>query len=415
MRGFETLQKSVKLSKRLVDSATPGEREYTVWDGDIAGFGLRVHPSGKKVYCFKYRVGGGRGGKVRKPTIGVHGSITAEQAREIARDWSAEVRKGGDPSGERQTRRAAPVMDKLFDKYLSDHAELHKKESSLINDRSLIGKYLRPYFAKMKIADVKRADVDRFHKSLSHFPYRANRAVALLSKAFNLSETWGWRPEQSNPCRLVKKFKETARTRFLSPAELARLGQALAKAERGELIDENGLPVPMSFYVVPAIRLLIFTGARRGEILGLQWDWVNLDAARLELPDSKTGAKFVYLPSAAVELLEKLPRVKDNPYVIVGGKKGTALVNLKDPWGAIRREAGLEDVRIHDLRHSFASVGAGGGASLPMIGALLGHSNPSTTARYAHLADDPLRAAADAIGEQIVASMNVQERAAADE
>lgn len=393
----------------------PGEREYTVWDGDIAGFGLRVHPSGKKVYCFKYRVGGGRGGKVRKPAIGVHGSITAEQAREIARDWSAEVRKGGDPSGERHGRRNAQTMDKLFNRYLTDHAEPHKKASSLAEDRTLIEKHLRPHFEKMKIADVSRSDVDRYHKSLSHIPYRGNRAVALLSKAFNLAEVWGLRPEQSNPCRLVKKFKEVRRTRFLSVAELERLGAALAKAERGELIGENGLPVPMSLYAIAAIRLLIFTGARRGEILGLQWDWVNSGAGRLELPDSKTGAKFVYLPRAAVELLEKLPRVEDNPYVIVGGKEKTALVNLKDPWGAIRREAGLEDVRIHDLRHSFASVGAGGGASLPMIGALLGHSNPSTTARYAHLADDPLRSAADAIGEAISTAMNIQERAVVDE
>ncbi len=412
--GIE-LQQSVKLSKRTVDAAQPGDTDYTIWDTEVGGFGLRVRPSGRKVYCFKYRVGGGRSGKVRKPAIGVHGAITAEQARAIARDWAAEVRKGGDPSGERQTRRNAPDMDELFDKFLKDHAELHKKESSLVNDRSLIGKHLRPHFAKMKVADVTRADVDRFHKSLSHFPYRANRAVALLSKAFNLAETWGWRPDQSNPCRLVKKFKETARTRFLSPAELARLGEALAKGERGEILDDKGLRVPMSLYVIAALRLLILTGARRGEILGLQWDWVNLDAGRLELPDSKTGAKFVYLPKAAIDLLRKLPRVEDNPYVIVGGKEGTALVNLKDPWGAIRKEADIEDVRIHDLRHSFASVGADGGASLPMIGALLGHSNPTTTARYAHLADDPLRNAADAIGDVISTAMRLRESDLIDE
>jgi len=231
----------------------------------------------------------------------------------------------------------------------------------------------------------------------------------MLSKAFNLAEVWEWRPDGSNPCRHIKKFREDRRERFLSSEEFARLGAALSEAESGEMAYSR--PGRSSPYYVPknavaAIRLLIFTGARRGEILTLRWDFVNFEASRLELPDSKTGAKFVYLPAPALKLLSEIPRDPDNPFVIAGSKPGTHLVNIKDPWAAIRTASDLPDLRIHDLRHSFASIGAGGGMSLPVIGALLGHKDVSTTARYAHLSDDPLRVAVEAIGDRIDGAMN---------
>jgi integrase len=393
-----------RITKRIVDAAKPGEQEYLVWDNEIAGFGLRVYPSGRKVYCLKYRVGGGRGGTVRKPSIGVHGAITADQARSIAKDWYAEIRRGGDPGATRKNERHAPRMNNLFERYLSDHARPHKKASSIEEDERLIRLFLRPAFERSKVSEVTRADVDAFHKGLSEKPYRANRSIALLSKAFNLAEIWGWRSDGSNPCRHVRKFKEKRRERFLSQQELARLGSALAAAERGKVTSPRGAPI--SPYAVAAIRLLIFTGARRGEILGLRWEHVNFEEGRFELPDSKTGAKFVYLPPAALQLLQVLPRIEDNPHVIVGGKPGAALVNLKEPWDAIRKAADLDDLRIHDLRHSFASVGATGGMSLPIIGALLGHKETATTARYAHLSDDPLRSAANTIGSKIADALD---------
>ncbi len=395
---------AVKITKRIVDAAAPGEREYAIWDSEISGFGLRVYPTGRKAYCLKYRVGGGRGGTVRKPTIGTHGTITAEQARAIAKDWSAEIRRGGDPSAARMASRDAPLMADLFERYLEDHARPHKKASSVKDDEGLIRCLLLPAFRRRKVAEVTRADVDGFHKGLKGTPYRANRALALLSKSFNLAEVWGWRPDGSNPCRHVRKYREEKRERFLSQQELARLGSALAAAERDEVTTLRGAPV--SPYAVAATRLLIFTGARRGEILGLRWEHVNFEAGRLELPDSKTGAKFIYLPPAALQLLQELPRVEGNPHVIVGGKPGAALVNLKEPWDAIREAADLGDLRIHDLRHSFASVGAAGGMSLPIIGALLGHKETATTARYAHLSDDPLRSAANTIGSKIADALD---------
>jgi integrase len=220
--------------------------------------------------------------------------------------------------------------------------------------------------------------------------------MAVLSKMLNLAEKWGERPDGSNPCRHVEKYRERKRERFLSQAELARLGEALAEAER------NGSESP---YAIAAIRLLILTGARVSEILTLEWGHVDFERACLRLPESKSGAKVVHLSPPARELLASLPRIEGNPYVLPGLKERAHLVNLEAPWRRIRARASLEDVRLHDLRHSFASVGAGAGLSLPVIGALLGHSQPGTTARYAHLATDPLKQANNVIGTRIATAL----------
>ena len=390
-----------KITKSLVDRSIPGEREYFVWDDDVKGFGLRVAPSGRKTYILQYRAGGGRQGKLRRPRIGRHGALTPNEARQIAKAWAADIAKGRDPSAERAADRNAQLMNDLFDRYLSDHARIHKKPSSLAEDERLIRMYLRDAFGKQKIAEVTRDDVQKFHNNLQQKPYRANRALAVLSKAFNLAEIWSLRPDGSNPCRHVRKYREKRRERFLDADELRRLGAALDAASRGALVVPVEGPVFVSQDAVAAIRLLLFTGARRGEILGLKWSYVDFSRRRLALPDSKTGAKFIQLPLPAIEVLRTLPRRGPDDYVIKGGKPGSALVNLKKPWTRIRRAAQLEDVRLHDLRHSFASVAAGSGHSLPIIGALLGHKNAGTTERYAHLASDPLVAASDDIAGRL--------------
>jgi integrase len=212
-----------------------------------------------------------------------------------------------------------------------------------------------------------------------------------------LAEQWGLRPDGSNPCRHVEKFAERKRERFLSADELARLGEALAAYA--------GSP-----YVTAAIKLLVFTGARLGEVLGLQWQWIDFERGEARLPDSKTGAKTVHLPPPARAVLAELPQVEGNPHVIVGGVAGEALVNLEKPWRAIRREAGLEDVRLHDLRHAFASVAAASGMGLPIIGKMLGHTQAATTNRYAHLASDPVKAAAAVVAGKIAAAMSAGAR-----
>ncbi len=219
----------------------------------------------------------------------------------------------------------------------------------------------------------------------------------MLSKFFGWAEKHGLRPDGSNPCRHVEKYREGRRERFLSQAELARLGDALREAEQ----DKSCSP-----WVVAAIRLLTLTGARRNEILTLRWEHVSKEHGCLMLPDSKTGRKAVRLNPPALDVLQAIPRLEGNPYVICGEKAGQHLVNLEKPWRRIRAAAKLDDVRLHDLRHSFASVAASGGQSLVVIGKMLGHSQPATTARYAHLADDPVKAASDAVGRHIAAAMD---------
>lgn len=413
--------RKTKLTQSVVNTARPEDVRYVLTDQSIPGFWLVVEPNGRKTFKLRYRVGGGRGGTVREPKIGDAKAMKAEKARKIAEDWYADVAKGKDPSGDRQAKRAAPLMAELFERYLRDHARPHKRASSVAEDERLIALYLSSSFGRHKIAEVTRDDIDRFHKGLAAKPYRANRCLALLSKAFNLAEVWGLRTDGSNPCRHVKKFAEAKRQRFLNTDELMRLGEVLRTAERNGYLELPAKPdrrnkperTPVSRWSIAAIRLLVFTGARKGEILSLRWDKIDMPSATAQVSpkESKTVSgkaaewKTVHLSPAALEVLVNLPRSDDNPYVIQGGKSGAALVNIKDPWMAIREAASLEGVRIHDLRHTFASAAAAGGASLPIIGALLGHSQPNTTARYAHLHADPLKATAAAVGGRIAAAM----------
>ena len=413
----------VKITQSVVDAAKPEAIRYILTDTNIPGFWLVVEPSGRRTFKLRYRVGGGRGGTIREPKIADANAMKCEKARQIAANWHATVAKGGDPSGDRLAQRAAPTMAALFDRYMTDHAKPHKRVSSVAEDKRLITAYLSPAFGRHKVAEVTRADVDRFHKGLADKPYRANRCIALLSKAFNLAEMWGWRADATNPCRHVKKFAEAQRQRFLSAEEMARLGEVLRSAEQdGYLIlpikderRENPRRVSISRWSIAAIRLLLFTGARRGEILKLKWAEVDTAAATIKVrsKEAKTikgeaaGFKTLHLSPPALEVLASLPVGVDNPYVIQGGKQGMALVNLKDPWKWIRQTASLTDVRLHDLRHSFASVAAAQGASLPIIGALLGHAQPATTARYSHLAANPLKATTSAIGNNIAAALSV--------
>jgi integrase len=256
--------------------------------------------------------------------------------------------------------------------------------------------HVLPVLQHRLLRDVTRNDIVRLHSSLTDKRYQANRVVALLSKFFNWCESQGHRPDGTNPCRHVERFGEAKRERFLSSEELTRLGEALRAAET----ERTASP-----WVIGAIRLLALTGARLSEILTLKWEFVDFERATIRLPDSKTGAKTVYLNAPALTVLAELPRFDGNPFVIVGERKGARLVNIQKPWRRIRKAARLDDVRLHDLRHSFASVAAAGGMSLPIIGALLGHSQPQTTHRYAHLAAHPLRAASETIAGQIAGAL----------
>jgi integrase len=379
-----------RLTKRTVDAAKAGARDEFVWDDDQPGFGLKVTPRGRKVFLLQYRIGG-RAGRTRRITLGTLGHLTPDQAREDAKHLLREVGAGNDPATERAKQKGELSFGEMLERFLSEHVKT-KLRPRTHEEYARIAKLHVPSSLKgRQVSAIERADLARLHHGMADRPYQANRTVAMLSKAFAWAEKHGLRSAGENPCRFIEKYREDKRERFLSPQELSRLGAAL-------LNNQN-------VYAVAAVRLLLFTGARLSEILTLRWSAVDLAAGTARLSESKTGPKTIYFSAPALEVLAQLPREAGNPFVICGDRAGSHLVNLQKPWRAIRGEAGLDDVRLHDLRHTFASVGAAGGASLPMIGALLGHSQPQTTDRYAHLASDPLRAASDAIARRIAASL----------
>lgn len=379
-----------RITKRAVDALPPGERR---WDGELKGFGVQRTKGGTASYVLKYRAGG----RQRWLTIGKHGSPwTPDTARKEAQGLLALVAQGKDPATEKQAAREAETFASFAARYMRDHAERHKKPGSLRNDRDNLRLHLLPAFGSRRFDELTRADMAKLHAAMADRPTAANRCLALLSHMFTMAQAWGEVADGMNPTRHIKKYKEAKRERYLSADEFMRLGEALRQA------GEEGSETP---YVVALFRLLTFTAARCSEIRTARWEWVDLQAGELRLPDSKTGRKTIYLSAPALDVLAALPREEGNPFVICGGKPGTHLVNYKDPWRRISQAARLENVRPHDLRHSFASIAVAGGMSLPMIGALLGHTQAQTTARYAHLSSDPLKAATGAVGAQIDALM----------
>src|SRR5438477_1001607 len=384
-----------KITKRSVDALRPAAdaSEAVIWDTEVKGFGVRAQRGGSKSYIVHYRAGTGRGAPLRKLTIGKHGAPwTPETARKEARRLLGLVEGGADPAAAKIARKEAPTIADLVERFFAEHAQAKRKASTALVYRQLLDRVVLPALGKRKVVDITRADVAKFHHENRAAPYQANLMRAMISKMFNLAEVWGLRPDGSNPCRHVEKFRERKRERMLSPAELAQLGDALAVFE--------GSP-----YAVAAVKLLLFTGARLGEVLGLRWEWIDFERGEAKLPDSKSGAKTLHLPPPALQVLTDLRRLEGNPHVIVGQKAGAAMGDIQTPWRAIRGAAGLDDVRLHDLRHAFASVAASSGMGLPIIGKILGHTQAATTHRYAHLASDPVKAAAAAVAGKIAAAM----------
>lgn len=378
-----------KITKRLVDGLMAGEDAAMAWDTEVNGFGVRWR-GGAAVYLVRYRVGAGRGAPIRTVTIGRHGAPwTPDQARREAVRVLGVVAGGADPAGDKAAAAAAPTVADLAERFLAEHADAKRKQRTAAEYRRLIEAHVLPTLGKRKVASITRGDIAKLHHGMRGTAYQANRVLAVISKMFSLAEVWGLRPDGSNPCRGIERYREAKREAMLSADELARLGDALAAH------------APKAPYPVAAIRLALFTGARIGEVLGLRWDQIDFETGAARLAQSKTGAKTLYLPPPALRVLAELPRVAGNDHVIVGHRRGQPIVNVAKPWCAIRAAAGLPTLRIHDLRHAFASIGAGAGLGLPIIGKLLGHSQPATTARYAHVARDPAADAAAAIANKI--------------
>ncbi len=382
-----------KLTTKHVKALKPRDRDYVVWDSEITGFGARVRPSGKITYIFKYRVGGGRTGTMRKPTIGVHGAITADQAREIVRDWAAQVAHGGDPGGQRKSDRRAPTMSDIADRYLTEHVDVHNKASTAREFRRLVERRVKPKLGGMRAAAVTRNDIAKLHGEMKDTPRSANQVLAVLSKLFSLCETWGVRPLHSNPCHGIKKYAAVQRDRFLSAEELGRLGRALREAEGGELPG-----------AVAAIRLLAFTGCRAGEMIGLTWDRVDTERGVILLADAKAGARPVPLGAPALEVLAG---VDLNSEWVCEAAPGVALTynQLDRAWRHVRKAAMLDGVRLHDLRHTVGTYAGQAGFNAFVVRDILGHKTLAMTSQYVSRDTDPLRVAADAVSGRIAAAM----------
>jgi integrase len=391
-----------KLTQRLVDTAQAHVRDVYLWDSDVRGFGLRIKPSGSRSFIVALRVGG-RGGQQRRRTIGKPSILSVDNARQKARLMVAEAKGGKDPVAALIAERQKLRLRELVPLFLSQYVEVRRKPSYAHACRRIFDKHILPRFAMRAIADVTRPEITRWHQELRETPFQANRCLSLLSKLMTWSIRHGYRDQSGgNPCQYIEKFSEPKRERYLSTDELRRLATMLDIAEEGPLPLTAQSMFPerrISRFAVAAIRLLLLTGARRDEIRTLSWEHVNLERRILSLPDSKTGQKTILLSDAAADLIGSLPRVAKNPFVFAGGKPGAPVNDLERPWQKVRKAAELEDVRLHDLRHTFASIAAGAGHSLPIIGKLLGHTQAATTARYAHIAANPAREAIDKIGE----------------
>lgn len=401
-----------KITKTVVDAQHPSKNDYFIWDSELKGFGLKISKGGRKSYVCQYRTSGGRNGHTRRLTIGAHGAPwTVDTARVEAKKILGRAANGEDPALDKQDLKKRLSVAELCDQYLL-HGCGTKKASTLATDRGRIARHIKPLIGRKKVPEVTRADIKKFLQDVAQGKTAtdvktgkwgraivrggkgtATRTLGLLGGIFAYAVDCGM--IDISPVLGVKRFADKRGTRYLSQQELLALGKALQMAEaEGE--NTSALAI---------IKLLIFTGARKGEIEALKWAEVDFTKGYLKLADSKTGQKAIPLNAGALQVLNEQKRIEASAYVFpayrgYGHYEGTPKV-----WVQVRTMAGLQDVRLHDLRHSFASVAVSGGASLPIIGALLGHAHSATTQRYAHLSDDPLRAASEAVGNQIAAAM----------
>jgi integrase len=378
-------------SGKITDSAIralQGEDAY-LWDTEIAGFGVRASGS-TRTFVFKYRVQGG-GGRQRKFKLGAFPTFNAAQARARAKEIAQAVARGEDPAGERSIDREGLTVKEALTLFLTEHVDAKRKASTATHYRDIVRLHIVPTIGEMKVRALGTPDVIKLHAALRSKPIAANRTLALLSKFASWCELNGLRDKQSNPVRGIEKYGEKKRERYLNVTEIERLMIALAEAE------VLGSEVAS---VITAIRLLVLTGARHREITQLRWDTIDLERGVARIED-KTGIRNLYFSAAARAVLKSAKRIAGNPYVCPGRIAKSHLVALQRPWERLRTAAELPHVRIHDLRHTAASLAVLEGASLPLVGKLLGHKSPLTTARYAHLSDDPAHALAELIGTRV--------------
>ncbi len=392
-----------KLTKRTVDALRPSDKRVTIWDESLPGFGCRVSPDGKKTFLVDFTVNARR----RRMTLGRHGVITVDQARKLARDALANASTGKDPMSGRDEARSDITLAELCDLYLSDGVG-HKRESTIIIDKGRIERHIKPLLGSKPVRQITQRDVQRMFNDIrrgktattaktknKHGLARvrggegtARRAVGLLGGIFTYAIKQGLRTD--NPAHGIERGKDDRRERFLNREEMQRL------AETMRAMESEGALHP---YSAAIIRLLLFTGARRGEITNARWQDVDLERGVLVVPKGKTGRRHIRLAAPACQIFADLPRISD--WVFPASSGENSFQGLPRQWRVLRERAGLDGLRIHDLRHTFASLAVQGGASLYMVQHLLGHSDASMTQRYAHLADDPVATLNDAVAEGV--------------
>ena len=379
----------MKLTKTLVEGAAPRAQRYRLSDSLVPGLVLLVLPSGQRTYYLRHRVDGVQ----RDLKLGSPVELTPDQARDLARAALARVRAGGDPAAERRAAREAPTIEALAARHLQAHAS---RKRSGRNDEILWRRHLLPAFGRVRVAALSREQVREWH-AVHPKPATANRALEVLGVAMGLAEDWGWRPPGTNPARGVKAHPERQRRRYLSAQELAQL--------RGALERWDAEPVmAIRWRFAQLVRLLLLTGARLREVMNAQWsdiDWAR-SVLRVPAERGKTGAAEVQLAPRAVEILQALEAAANGSlWVIQGDTREKPLVGYRRLWLSLLRDAGIEGLRVHDLRHSFASYALSGGQTLGVVGQLLGHRSTQTTSRYAHLIDDAARAAVARVSDDL--------------
>jgi integrase len=395
-----------KLTKRAVDALRPQDVDSFFWDSELKGFGVKVTPKARRVFVYQYWTRPPLKRVRRRATIGTFPAITVEQAREAAHRLALRVSNGEDPAGEASAARLSAkdaTVAAVSAEFLTESTGKLKPRTRAEYER-LFKANIVPALGKKAIADVSLRDVTALHSANRETPSLANHVLTLLGTLLYWAESRGYRARGTNPVRDVEKYPENYRERFLSAEEVGRLGAALTKAlERAESRDT---PNPADLFAVAAIRFLALTGWRRGEALSLKWSDVDLKRGAATLPHSKTGRSYRAIGAPAVALLASLPRLQGSPYVFPSTMKpGHHLTEVRKTWDYARRGAGLSDVRLHDLRHNVASWAVGGGTSLYLTGALLGHVRAETTQRYAHLQEDARKAAADSVSSEIASAL----------
>ena len=360
-------QKStMRLTKRTVDALSVERGDGVFWDRDLSGFGVRVYASGRRIYVVQKR---GPSGRLKRVSLGESTKVTAEEARRQAAEVIDRLKRGEEAFPEPPA--PEPTVAELAERYMKAHVEVNCRPGTVETFGRVVRLYILPELGHLRLSEVERSHVAALHHKMRDKPYQANQTRNVLAKMFKLAEAWGMTPPRRNPCLSIRRYKEYRRERFLSHEELLRLARVLDEAET----DGSVFPT-----AVPAIRLLLLTGCRRNEILTLKWDDIDRKAGELRLSDSKTGARRVQLTPAVEWVLDRIPRIEGNPWVITGQNPGDRLKNLDMIWQRIRARAGLHDVRIHDCRHSYASRALALGEGIPVISKLLGHRRFSTKA-----------------------------------